>query len=133
MAKFQPGQSGNPAGRPRGVGTIGKLRSAIEKDAPGIIARLVESALSGDVQAASVLIGRILPPMKAAAPSIPNLAIPSLGEASGVLLRALARGTLTTDQVTAISQLVSALARAKETAELENRITALEARYAEQP
>lgn len=133
MAKFQPGQSGNPAGRPRGVGTIGKLRSAIEKDAPGIIARLVEAALAGDTQAAGILLSRVIPPMKATEPPIPGLAIPSLDAAPEAVLSALARGTLTTDQVTAISQLVSALARAKETAELENRITALEARYAEQP
>lgn len=132
MAKFQPGQSGNPAGRPRGVGTIGKLRSAIEKDAPGIIARLVDAALAGDTQAAGILLSRVIPPMKATEPPIP-LAIPSLDAAPEAVLSALARGTLTTDQVTAISQLVSALARAKETAELENRITALEARYAEQP
>ena len=133
MAKFQPGQSGNPAGRPRGVGTIGKLRSAIEKDAPGIIARLVEAALAGDTQAAGILLSRIIPPMKATEAPIPGLAIPSLDAAPEAVLSALARGTLTTDQVTAISQLVSALARAKETAELEKRIARLEERYAEQP
>ena len=132
MPKFQPGQSGNPAGRPRGAGTIGKLRTAIEKDAPGIIARLVQAALAGDTQAASVLLSRILPPLRPTQAPIP-LTIASLDAAPEAVLAALARGTLTTDQVTAISQLVSSLSRAKETAELENRITALEERYAEQP
>ena len=130
---FAPGVSGNPRGRPRNAGQLGALRKRIEARTPEIIDRLVQAALSGDVQAASVLIGRVLPPMKPTEPSIPGLAIPSLDAAPEAVLSALARGTLTTDQVTAISQLVSALARAKETAELENRITALEARYAEQP
>ena len=133
MPKFQPGQSGNPAGRPRGAGTIGKLRTAIEKDAPGIIARLVQAALAGDTQAASVLLSRILPPLRPTQAPIPGLTIASLDAAPEAVLAALARGALTTDQVTAISQLVSALARAKEITELESRISALEARHAEQP
>ena len=132
MAKFQPGQSGNPAGRPRGVGTIGKLRSAIEKDAPGIIARLVEAALAGDTQAAGILLSRVIPPLRAVQP-IPSLTISNLAEAPQAILASLGRGSLTVEQAAGIAQLLTALARAKETTELENRITALEARYAEQP
>ena len=130
---FAPGVSGNPKGRPRNAGQLGALRKRIEARTPEIIDRLVESALSGDVQAASVLIGRVLPPMKPTEPPIPGLAIPSLDAAPEAVLTALGRGALTVDQVTAVSQLLTALARAKETTELENRITALEARYAEQP
>ena len=130
---FAPGVSGNPKGRPRNAGQLGALRKRIEAQTPAIIDRLAEAALAGDTQAAGILLSRIIPPMKATEPPIPGLAIPSLDAAPEAVLSALARGTLTTDQVTAISQLVSALARAKETAELENRITALEARYAEQP
>jgi hypothetical protein len=59
------------------------------------------------------------------------LTIASLDAAPGAVLAALGRGALTTDQVTAISQLVSALARAKEITELESRITALEERHAQ--
>ena len=129
MARFQPGQSGNPAGRPRGAGTLGKLRAAIERDAPGIIDRLVKAALSGDTQAAGILLSRIIPPMKATAPPIPGVSIPSLSAAPEAVLSALAKGTLTADQATAISQLVSALARAKEIVELESRIAVLEERH----
>ena len=130
---FAPGVSGNPKGRPRNAGQLGALRKRIEARTPEIIDRLVEAALSGDVQAASVLIGRILPPLRATEHPLPGLAIANLAEAPQAILTALGRGVLTVDQVTAVSQLLTALARAKETAELENRITALEARYAEQP
>ena len=126
---FAPGVSGNPKGRPRNAGQLGALRKRIEAQTPAIIDRLVESALSGDVQAASVLIGRVLPPMKATAPPIPGVSIPSLSAAPEAVLLALAKGTLTADQATAISQLVSALARAKEIVELESRIAVLEERH----
>ena len=130
---FAPGVSGNPKGRPRNAGQLGALRKRIEAQTPAIIDRLAEAALAGDTQAAGILLSRIIPPMKATEPPIPGLAIPSLDAAPEAVLSAMARGTLTTDQVTAISQLVSALARAKETAELEKRIARLEERYAEQP
>ena len=130
---FAPGVSGNPRGRPRNAGQLGALRKRIEARTPEIIDRLAEAALAGDTQAAGILLSRIIPPMKATEAPIPGLTIASLAEAPQAILTALGRGALTVDQVTAVSQLLTALARAKETTELENRITALEARYAEQP
>ena len=127
---FAPGVSGNPKGRPRNVGATGKLRVAIEKQAPEIIAALVESALAGDTQAASVLLSRILPPRKPTDEPLPALTLASLEDAPQAVLEALGRGALSADQATAISQLVSALARAKEVSELESRITALEQHHA---
>ena len=128
---FAPGVSGNPKGRPRNAGQLGALRKRIEARTPEIIDRLVESALSGDVQAASVLIGRILPPLRAAEATIPGLTIASLAEAPQAILTALGRGVLTVDQVTAVSQLLTALGRAQEILELTARVAALEERHAE--
>ena len=129
---FAPGVSGNPKGRPRNAGQLGALRKRIEAQTPAIIDRLVESALSGDVQAASVLIGRVLPPLRAVQP-IPSLTISNLAEAPRAILASLGRGSLTVEQAAGIAQLLTAMARAKETAELENRITALEERHAQRP
>ena len=128
---FAPGVSGNPKGRPRNAGQLGALRKRIEARTPEIIDRLVESALSGDVQAASVLIGRILPPLRATEAPIPGLTIASLAEAPQAILTALGRGVLTVDQVTAVSQLLTALGRAQEILELTARVAALEERHAE--
>ena len=133
MAKFQPGQSGNPAGRPRGVGTIGKLRSAIEKDAPGSIARLVEAALAGDTQAAGILLSRVIPPLRAAGQPIPSLTISNLAEAPQAILASLGRGSLTVEQAAGIAQLLTALGRAQEILELTARVAALEERHAQRP
>lgn len=67
MAKFKPGESGNPSGRPPGSGVSPKLRKAIEKDAPEIIQALIARAKDGDVQAGRVLLDRVFPALKAQA------------------------------------------------------------------
>ena len=64
MSKFLPGQSGNPNGRPKGTGTIAKLREAIQEEIPEIIDTLVSAAKSGDVSAAKILIDKVIPTLR---------------------------------------------------------------------
>ncbi len=64
-AAWKPGQSGNPKGRPPGVGEIGKMRAAIAGNVPAILESLTTAALAGDVQAARLLLERALPPHQA--------------------------------------------------------------------
>jgi hypothetical protein len=65
--RFQPGQSGNPAGRPKNKTPATLLRKAIADDMPDIIASLVGLAKNGDVAAVKVLLDRVCPPLKAQA------------------------------------------------------------------
>lgn len=62
---WKPGESGNPKGKPPGSGEVQKLRTAIATHVPEIIERLVTAAKSGDIQAARLLLERVLPPVKA--------------------------------------------------------------------
>lgn len=137
MPKFAPGKSGNPAGRSPGVlGLAGKLRLAMAKEAPDIIASLVDRAKQGDVQAASLVLSRCLPPLRPvdeAAHLPPDFAMGDLNAAPQSILAALASGAVTPDQAATMANALSALARVKEVTELESRIEALENQRHAQP
>ena len=60
--QFKPGQSGNKAGRPKGIHTkYAKYRKQIDSRATDLIDNLIEIALSGDVTAHRVLLDRVYP------------------------------------------------------------------------
>lgn len=126
--KWKAGESGNPNGRPPGVGEVTKLRNSIAKHLPAIITQLVAKAKEGDAQAARLLLERVLPPMKAIEQPV-ALSLPD-GEgmtAQGVaIVQAVAAGTLAPGQGAALLTGLGALARIKEIDELEQRIAKLE-------
>lgn len=126
--KWKQGESGNPNGRPPGVGEVTRLRESIAAHLPEIITQLVTKAKEGDAQAARLLLERVLPPMKAIEPMV-ELTLPA-GEgmtAQGVaIVQAVAAGTLAPGQGAALLSGLGALARIREIDELEKRITKLE-------
>lgn len=124
--KFEKGQSGNPTGRPRGSGPRAKLRDSLTKDVPEILAALVAQAKAGDVQAARTVLDRCLPSLRpVAAPVVVDLG-QDLANAGAAVLVALSAGDIGTDQAHDLAGVLSALAKIKETTELESRIAALE-------
>ena len=128
---WKPGQSGNPAGRRPGTGEVARLRSAIAKHVPEIVERLVTKAtVEGDVQAARLLLERVLPPVKPVAlpEPLPLPATGSLAERGEAALRAMAKGEVSPDAVEAALAGLTALARLRLVDELEARVAALEAK-----
>lgn len=93
--RWKAGESGNPAGRKPGTGEVAALRASIAGHVPEIIGRLVEAAKAGDVQAARLLLERVLPPIKPAELAAP-LALPdgTLAEQGRAVLAAVAAGEL---------------------------------------
>ena len=129
--RWKPGQSGNQNGRPPGTGHVAKLRASIAVHVPEIIWQLVTAAKDGDVQAARLLLERVLPPMKPTELAVP-LALPddSLTEQGRAVLAAVSSGDLAPEQAARLLSAIGALARVAEIDELTERIERLEGHHA---
>ena len=124
---WKPGQSGNPAGKPSGSGELQKLRAAIGEHVPEIINQLVSAARGGDIQAARLILERVLPPVRAVeqAQTI-NLPDGTLTDQGRSVLRSVAAGELAPGQGALLLTAISTLGKITELDELAARITVLE-------
>jgi hypothetical protein len=132
---WQPGQSGNPRGRPPGSRNKSTIvwQQMIEGEAEGVIRSMVEAALRGNVYAGKTILDRIAPvrrdrPVTFGLPSVADAE--STRSAFDAVIRALAEGEVTPEEAEAISRVLELRRRAVETTELEERIAALENRRA---
>ena len=128
MARFMKGQSGNPQGKTKGVknGST-RLRQLIADDIPEILAVLRNAALSGDVQAANVLLSRALPALRPEAVSVEVVATgDSLSERAEAIASAAMTGEIPIDAATALMQTLATQAKVLETDELLQRVERLE-------
>ena len=128
---WQPGQTGNPKGRPPGISEITKLRKSLMTDAPEILAGLVTAAKAGDMQAARLILERVLPPVKPMEQAIElELRGDTLTDQGRAVLSAVSTGALPPGQGSQLIAAICALARVAEIDELTTRITKLEERHA---
>ena len=115
MPKFQPGQSGNTAGRPRQPKNDSTtIRNLIGQELPIIIASLITAAKNGDIAAAKILVDKSLPsvrPVSLATPIPALAAAQSLSGKADVILDSLASGDIGSD--TAMT-LMNTLGKARE-------------------
>lgn len=129
--RFQPGQSGNPNGRPVGCrnATTLAVEALLEGEAEAITRRVVNAALDGDMTAIKLVMDRVAPARK----SRPiQLDLPPVTDARGVALAqatvvaSVASGEITPDEGMALSGLLEARRRGLETEELAARLQHLE-------
>ncbi len=125
--RWQPGQSGNPKGRPRGTGKVAEMRDSIAEHIPGILNQVVKAAKNGDIQAARLLLDRTIPTLKPAEETI-TLALPdgTITDQGRAVLAAVAAGEVPPGQASQIIAAIAAMARVAEIDELEQRLAALE-------
>lgn len=129
MAKFTKGASGNPAGRPPGIPNPNtRLRQQIAEHVPGIIAAMVNAAKSGDTAAASLLLGRVLPPARPESPGQAIVAAPDMVARAEQIVAATLSGDLSPTTANELMAVLASQARVIETQDLEQRIAALEER-----
>jgi hypothetical protein len=127
---WKKGQSGNPAGRPPGRSPITKLRESLMGDVPDILVGLVAAAKAGDVQAARLILERVLPPVKPVEQPVEiNLPDGTLTDQGRAVLDSVASGGLSPGQGSQLLGAIAQLARVAEIDELEKRMTAMEQRH----
>lgn len=126
--RWQTRESGNPQGRKPGTGKIAQLRESIAHQLPEIIDQLIIKAKEGDVQAARLLLERVIPQVKPAEQAV-QINLPSTADLTTqgqYILKAIADGLLMPGQGSALLASLGALAKIREMDELEKRLTALE-------
>lgn len=129
---FQPGQSGNPAGKPKGARhkATQLAEALINGQAQEIVQTVVAQALAGDGPLLRALLDRLVPPRKDGPVKfkLPDMSdVSAMPVVTAALLAATAEGRLTPTEAEGVSKLVEAHRKAVETAELETRVAALEA------
>ncbi|WP_269218942.1 DUF5681 domain-containing protein [Brevundimonas vesicularis] len=125
------GPSPNPAGRPRGVlDKRTKVSQALADDAPAIARVVVEAALEGDLQAASLVLARIAPTLRAQSQPVQFEfdATASLARQVEQVLEGIATGQVPPDVGQQIISAVEALGSLRAVEDLEQRIAQLEDR-----
>lgn len=132
-AAFKPGQSGNPAGKPKGAKNHATraLLQLMEGSAEQITKAVLTAAKGGDMAAAKFVLERIVPaakerPLSLAMPPIENTA--DVAAAQSAILQAVAAGEITPTEGTTLAGIVEARRKALETDELAQRLAELETR-----
>lgn len=136
--RFAPGQSGNPAGKPKGTRHRATLavEALLEGEADKLTRKAVDLALAGDTTALRLCLERIAPPRKdrAVAFALPDLVnAEDAVRAMAALVGAVAAGELTPSEASELSRLVEVFTKAADTHELQQRLTTLEDRLANEP
>jgi hypothetical protein len=128
---FKGGQSGNPAGRPKGARTRATAfgEAILQKDADDIVRAVVDAAKAGDPTAMRLCIERLIPARKGRPIvfALPKVAKPEdIVAALGTLTAKVASGELTPDEAASVAAIIELKRRAIETVELDARLRALE-------
>ena len=131
--RFQPGQSGNPKGKPRGAKN--RVLLALDKigvdNAAPVLSAAVAAAIGGDTRAMEIILGRVWPARRGRPVLLPDLppikSAADLPAAVGAIVQAVATGCLTPDEGHALGGLVEYQRRSLELVEIEARLAVLEA------
>ena len=128
---YVEGQSGNPAGRPKGARSRATqaLEQILDGDAEAILNKAVEMAKDGDPVAMRLCLDRLIP-VRRDRPitfTLPPIDKPSdLTRATHALMQGVAAGEITPSEAAELSKLVDAHVNAIKTADLAERLARIE-------
>ena len=132
----------SPRGKPFAKGNAGKPKGArhkatlaaealLEGEAEGLTRKAIEAALAGDMSALKLCLDRLVPPRRDRPVTFDLPAVQSASDhpdALGTILSAVAAGELTPGEAQAFAGILKEHRAAIETAELADRLDALEER-----
>lgn len=132
-ASWKPGQSGNPAGRPKGSKNKATLLAlaAMEGEIEAIVRSIIKAAKKGDMAAARLVVDKLIPaakdrPIEIKLPSLSDIA--GCQTAQGQLIRAVAGGDLMPGEGEHLSAMIEHQRKALEGADILARLDAIEER-----
>src|SRR4029434_718475 len=129
---FRKGRSGNPFGKAKGTRHKATMavQALLEGEAEALTRKCIDLAKAGDTTALRLCMERLAPAVKSRAV---HLSMPAIATAADVLkaqsaaIRAMASAEITPDEAATIAGVLEAKRKAIETADIEQRITAVEA------
>jgi hypothetical protein len=127
--KFAPGNPGRPKGARHK--TTRAIESLLDGQAEALTQKAIDAALAGDTTALRLCLDRIAPPPKGRRVSLDLPQIETAADVTKALsaaVQAVAAGEITLDEAGQVAGLLEAQRKAIETADLEARLAALEAK-----
>jgi uncharacterized protein DUF5681 len=127
--RFKPGQSGNPAGKPKGTrnATTRAVEALLEGEAEELTRKAIELAKEGDLTALRLCLDRIVPPRKDRHVAFGLLTMNGPTDAvSGLAAIVAGKGDLTPSEASELTKIIESYTHILETADHEERLRALE-------
>lgn len=125
---FQKGQSGNPAGRPKGVTDRRQaIQGLLMPDAPELVSKAVEKALEGDSMLLKACLDKLIPNCRQRTRvTVEGSGDESTPEKGRSVVRELCDGSLALEEGRLLMEVLTLQSRLEEQNELNRRIEALE-------
>jgi hypothetical protein len=128
---FKPGQSGNPAGKPKGTRnkTTVALETLLDGEAETLTRKAIEMALGGDATMMRLCIERVIPARRDRPINFELPPLVTTKDASIAMLKILegvSKGELTPSEAGEISKVIENYAETVRLSELEQRISEME-------